>query len=79
MILRVCMRETLRYFLLHNTRVPFSFVSFNSYVNLGLKLGQILSSINDRPITLTKRGIALRTRKSDILRNYKCENPLAVS
>lgn len=27
-------------------------------------------------ITLSEIGIALRPRKSDILRNYKCENPL---
>lgn len=84
------MRETRLYFLLDkllllllNKRALFSFVSFilrsHSYVNPRLKLGQILSSVNDRLITLTETGIVLRTRKSDILRNYKCENPVAVS
>ncbi|KAJ0136142.1 Uncharacterized protein HZ326_20864 [Fusarium oxysporum f. sp. albedinis] len=33
------------------------------------------SDTNDNPIPLTESGIALRPRKSDILRNYKCENP----
>jgi hypothetical protein len=30
-------------------------------------------------ITLSEIGIALRPRKSDILRNYKCENPLPLA